>query len=610
MHKRLLGILASIAVIAAACGGATTSSTAPSSAPGASAPAASAPAGSAAAPSASAAGGSVDLTTTSYKATPATTQGGKIILGEWQFPASNPYYDNSATTVEASQPSMLSLWSYTPDYKFFPQLTTSVPTVANGGVTVTGAGMDVKVDLIPGAMWSDGTPITCADVEGTWKWQMDKGQVGNVQGVFGFEDISSVDGGTTSSCVIHFKKQFEGYLTLFFPLLPAKYISSIPIADAPTKMYDPTNLKAWVISGPYAPSAWTTDAEIDYKPNQQYWDTIAKTKPNVDDLVFKYYGSSDAMIAGFQNGEVDLAMNLNHSDIPKLSAIPPEEVDAIDGTTYEQNTWNRAGLVTKFGEAGATALLEALKYGYDKEAITSRIIGNTSKPECNFASPLAWFYTDTGPCYTHDVAKANSILDAAGFTKGSDGTREINGKKLNLLGCTSATREYRIQTLTLLASQLKELGINLEVFPTPSTPGLFGGWTTPADTKCNLTHGNFDVAEFAWVSSPDPSGNYLTYYSTYDPSLGDHSGANYARVKDPKVDAALDAIKTTVDLDKVKTASADFQKIYVDPANAFPEVALYPWKTVVLKNPKLMNVANNATNATNTWNISDLWLQP
>src|SRR5207245_2386493 len=105
---------------------------------------------------------------------------------------------------------------------------------------------------------------------------------------------------------------------------------------------------------------------------------------------------------------------------------------------------------------------------------------------------------------------------------------------------------------------------------------VFAGWSQiAASAPCNTTHGNFDVVEFAWVATPDPGSNYTVYLSTKDPSQGDHSGQNYIRVNNPDVDAALTTVKTSIDLAKIQTAMATFQKDYVDPAQAFPEIALY-----------------------------------
>lgn len=597
MRKRITGLLAITAIVASAC---SSTAATPTVVP----PTASA------APTAA---GAPDLTATTYKPEAVGHTGGTLVLGEWQEPVTIWWneYDNSATDVEAFGPALWGLWSATADYKWYGQLATNVPTVANGGVKLTSSGgMDVTINLRPGAMWSDGQPITCDDLAYQLQWQMSSDQVGNIQGKLGWEDMASVDGGTGTTCVAHFNKVFEAYLGLWTPLLPKHYISTSSITDAQKNLYLQADPSKGVYSGPYMPTKWAAGAQIEYKPNPQFWSTIKKSTAPFDSVIFKYYSDTTTEIAGFKNGETDVAMNLNHNDLASLSSsgIPQASIDAIDGTTYEQNSWNFASLTTKFGADGAKALMTALHYAYDKQAISQRILGGTVGTTCNFNSPLDWWYKAL-QCPAMDVAKANSILDTAGFTKGSDGIRVApNGKKVELLGCTSKSRQYRVDTLTLLASQLLAIGVKLDVKPVPTTPDLFGGWTEQgSDVPCNTTHGNFDVAEFAWVAGIDPDGIYLLYHSKYDPSQGDHGGVNYIRVKNPALDALLDDMNGTVDIAKIKDDMWKIQDLYVDPANAFPEIPLYFWKTVILKGTKMHNVVNNATSATNTWNLEDWW---
>ena len=188
MRKRLLGLLAIGAIVASAC---TSSSATPSPTPtpGPTATPVATPTPTPA---------PIDLTTTTYKAEPVGKTGGKLVLGEWQEPdtAFIGEYDNSATDYEAFGMSLWNLWSATADYKWYGQLASNIPTVANGGVvTNASGGMDVTINLVPGALWSDGQPITCDDLAYQWKWQMDPAQNGNIQGTLGWEDISGVDGG-------------------------------------------------------------------------------------------------------------------------------------------------------------------------------------------------------------------------------------------------------------------------------------------------------------------------------------------------------------------------------------------------------------------------------
>lgn len=598
MRKRLFSLAVTVAIVAAACGSSATP--APSAATPTKAPTA--------APTQQPL---PDVTKTNYKPEAVGKRGGKLVLGISGEPNTiwYTYYDTFANNVDVFGSALWSLWGSTADLKYYPQLTTAVPTTTNGGVTINGTKMDVKIDIIPGAKWSDGTNITCADVEYNWKWVMDKDNTGLASGTVGWENISSVDGGTTTSCTVHFSQIYENYLSLWSPLLPAKYLQTAPVKDAVNKLYTNDHPELGVYSGPYIPTAWAAGAQTDLKPNAQFWSTIKKAQAPFDSVTFRYYSDTAAEIAGFSKGEVDVALEFNHTHLEAINKanIPQTQVSTVDGVTYEQHSWNYASLTKKFGAAGAKALMEAVKYIYDKDEINTRILGKSATPSCSFTSALTWFYADI-PCYKTDTAKANDILAKAGFTKGADGVYVApNGTKVELDGCTRSDRQYRVDTMVLVGNQLGKQGIKVNN-KTVASSVLFKGWTlADSDVPCNLTHGNYDFAEFAWLSTPDPLGIYQLYHSKFDPSLGDHSGQNYIRVNNPELDKLLDESNTTVDLVKIRDNFAKIQDIYVNPANAFPEVALYNWRTVLLQNPKLHNVVNNGSASTQTWNLEDWW---
>src|SRR3954452_22361121 len=192
MRNRLFSVIAAGAVVfVAACSPAAQGTAAPSS--GAS-EAASAPAGSQAATGSEATGsggpsgsGGPDLTATKYKAEAVGNKGGNLVIGISGDPSSIWFttYDTFANDCEAFCPSFWSLWNNTNDLKYYPQLTTEVPTLDNGGVKVNGDKMDVTVKMIPGAKWSDGEPLNCDDVIYMNKWILDKDQAGLASGTSG-----------------------------------------------------------------------------------------------------------------------------------------------------------------------------------------------------------------------------------------------------------------------------------------------------------------------------------------------------------------------------------------------------------------------------------------
>ena len=121
MHKRLVGIAASAVVIVAACGGATPSTPAGSAA--ASGPPASAT------PAPSVATTADQLFGTAYA--PADgTDGGTIIVGDWQEATQfNPFYLGQVTEANVASAVWSTLIVLTNDYKYAPDLATEIPTV-------------------------------------------------------------------------------------------------------------------------------------------------------------------------------------------------------------------------------------------------------------------------------------------------------------------------------------------------------------------------------------------------------------------------------------------------------------------------------------------------
>jgi peptide/nickel transport system substrate-binding protein len=592
MRKRLFGILTA-ALIVSACSSSSSTAT-----PGAT----TAPAGTptaAASPSAAA----ITLTGSTYKATAAGKTGGSVVLAEWQYPDTiNPYFAQAETDIEVSGSMFDGLLNVTPDLKYVPDLATNIPTVDNGGVKLTGTGMDVTWTLRAGMKWSDGQPINCNDIQATWKWVMDPANTGLAGGTTGWEDITGVDGDTGTNCVIHFGKVYEGYLSLVSPVLPAHYITTISVADAPTKLYPLTNLKSGVYSGAYIPTDARADAQITLVPNAN-WSTIGGHAPYLDSVIWKYYGTSDAMIQGFKAGEYDLGQDLQNADIPSLTGIDAASQVIHDSLTYELNAFNKAAITTKYG-ADALTIIKAIKLATDRQAIAKGPLGGNVTITNNFISPLTWYYKDEGGSTTADPTTAASLLAAAGWTKGSDGYLAKAGKTLELQYCTT-TKAVRGDTLKLIASQLKVIGIKADV---TQTADIFAGWNDVAATDpCNLVHGTFDVAEFAYVSPLDPLGGYNVYNSVGIPDAAPHNGQNVTRTSIPALDAAYNDVKSSVDFVKVRTAMFAVQDIYVSDVNNY-ELPLYNRKDVWLVDSKIHNFTGNPMTSAGEWNIGDWWV--
>ena len=614
MIRRLLAASAVVAVVAAACGGASN--------PSASASATAKPSDPGTATSAPSPGGGDDLFGTTYDPEDGP-DGGQAIFSDWQEAnLFNPFYVSQQTEANVAAATWATLVVFTHDYKYAPDLAADVPTTGNGGVKVPGDGddaMTVAWKLRAGLKWSDGEALTCDDFKYAWEWVLDPDNAGAV--ISGYEDIDEFECPSDVDMVLHYKNVYEGYITTQVAPLPRHYLEDIPIAEQVTGAgMRPDEVVNLPVSGAFKFELVTPGSELRLVRNPNYT-SFATAKPaHLERLIFKWYTDADAMIAGFKNGEIDVATDLQDSDLPKVVELG-DQVSAIPALTYEflRPNWADGSNVGDDGVGGCSrnpalqdrgpgcpmadpAMREAIAYAVDKNAINTRLLGGTVKVANAGITPDAWFYAEQAPA-TYDPERAKQILEDAGWVDlDGDGIREKNGLKAKIELCTT-TRQVRIDTLTLLASWLTPIGIEPVVNAVDST-AIFAAYNEATlDTPCAVRRSNFDLALHAFTSSIDPLGNYFSYHSSqFEPD-----GANDANVSDPELDASLDAVKNSVEFSVIKDVMADFQRIYVEKT---VEIPLYYRQNVDLHLPKIGNFVANPTQAGPLWNVVDWYLVP
>jgi peptide/nickel transport system substrate-binding protein len=550
----------------------------------------------------------VQLGGSAYVATPANHTGGSVVVAEKQYPHTVvPYYAQTPADLEVAATMFDGLLRVAPDLRYAPDLATNIPTIDNGGVTLVGAGMDVKFTLKAGMKWSDGQPISCDDVKATWQWNADPANktLPPVVGALGWQDIAGVDGGNSTTCIVHYSRVYEGYLGLFSAVLPAHYITTVAVKEAPAKLYPMNALGTGVYSGPFIPVSAAPPTQITLKANPN-WATIGGHAPWLSSVTWKFYRDAAAMAAGFKAGQTDLGQDLGNLDLPSLSGIDASQRVIHDSLTYEAMVFNNASLKGKFG-ADYSIIVEAIQLATDRRAIAAGPLGGNVTLSNNFVSPLAWYYKTVDGSTAADPATASTLLANARWSKNADGYLSKAGNLLELTYCTD-TRQVRSDTLQLVAAQLKSIGIKVDVVTGPAT-SLLGSWAaTKADTPCNLRHGNFDVAEIALVSPAiDPLPGCLLYRSDQIPDNPPNTGSNVTRASLPALDDAYGTIGASVDFRQVRDAMFAIQDIYSSDKNTY-ELPLYFDKDVWLVSPRLHNLEANPAPGGAEWNAGDWWV--
>jgi peptide/nickel transport system substrate-binding protein len=490
-------------------------------------------------------------------ATDAPVRGGTVIVAIWQEPATlAPLYANQTVTNIVSDPVVEGLARTTDAGEYVPALAKSIPTVTNGGVTVTGDKMDVKWELQSSLKWSDGKPVTSADIKYTWEiWMKDP----KVNSRTGFSEISSIDTPNETTAIVHYKSIYAPYPLNFIALMPKHLLENEP--DISKTDYNRKPLG----TGPFKVTDFKAGDSITLEKNTNYRE--APNKPYLDKVIFKSVPSVEVAMAQLKAGDVNAVWNLTAPqavDLEKiaglaLQTVPGPSVERIEMNTAQNKEYPDPNSVHPV--LGDVAVRRALIYATPKQQIIDKLFFGKAKVGTSPVSQGWAAYKE--PQEGYDPKKANELLDAAGWVKGTDGIRSKNGVRASLSYTTTSGDSNRERVQVTLVDEWKAIGIEVKIQNQVSSVLLSGSCAAKDPRKL----GTFDLAQYASSPGIDPNTTVFTrYHSKNIPTQANCSGQNYTRVKNAEMDKAIDDAASTLDLEKRKQSYAKALKILNDQA--------------------------------------------
>lgn len=163
-------------------------------------------------------------------------------------------------------------------------------------------------------------------------------------------------------------------------------------------------------------------------------------------------------------------------------------------------------------------LRQAFSMCIDHDATVAKATDGNGIPVYANVPPASWAFDPNVPKYTLDVAGAKKLIEASGWTLGSDGIYQKAGKRLSTTLYVRSGKPQRISFAQLAADQLKACGIEIKVNPADfstvllpllSYPNNFdtylGGWSTALDPDDSSI---FGCDQITTKASPD-SNNFV-----------------------------------------------------------------------------------------------------
>lgn len=390
------------------------------------------------------------------------------------------------------------------DLNFVGMLADSITTEDN---------LNFVVHINENATWSDGTPVTAADVEYTVR-RLASPVVNNVTlMLYAFEGVGDdgfVEQGAESVSGIQIIDEKTVQFTTKYPMALttfqntyARYFHTLPKHVIEKYSEEELLTAEWfnkpdVVSGPYMLTGYDANHYISYEANEKYWKGI----PKIDKLNIKIVDASQ-ILSGLQSGEIDIT---HHT----MTAVPQEDFESIEAlenveVVYGSPITHQAVFI-QTANIPDVKVRQALLYAIDREQLVEQLLRGHGEVVDGFLSSASPFYNGDVTPVPYDPEKAKALLAEAGwdgsqtlrfYVDSGDGTF-VNGSQVLVAQWAAVGIKVEVQTVDLATLMTVAGGTDYDMMavqytyapvdPYPDAGWLLGGegsWTSYCNDTIN-----------------------------------------------------------------------------------------------------------------------------
>jgi peptide/nickel transport system substrate-binding protein len=359
-----------------------------------------------------------------------------------------------------------------------PWLATSY-TVSKDGKTYT-------FKLRPGVKFSNGKPMTAADV----KFSIDDARA-QAKG-WGYLDaaIKSISAPDPSTVVFNLKFNWAPFLAdiaLFSNGIIPKGFNGEPRAQF---------YKHPVGTGPFMWDKRVVGQSVTLKRNPFYWQ---KGKPYLDRVTWTFVSDENTRELQLRGGQIQVDEFPPFNSIKKLQSTSGVTMSLFPSTRTDYLDMNQ-----QYPPLADRHVRRAISYAIDRQAIVKSVLFGFGKPANSFLPPQVPFYDPHSPGLQFDLKKAKAEMAASKFPKGFT---------VSLLVGAGAQVENAMGQI--LQARLKELGISLK-FRTEDTSTEFNS-VSKRKYQLAFSYWTMDIADpdELVTFAIDPAGGASSFYTGY-----------------------------------------------------------------------------------------------
>ncbi len=404
--------------------------------------------------------------------------------------------------------------------------------------------------LRKGVRFSDGQPLTARDVVWTIESIIDPGRNGAVISpkAAAYASVASVDAPGPWTVVFHLKHPDNFLLTN----LSTGAFGVVPYGSGRGFWRHPIG------TGPFRFVSQQIDQDVVIERNPYSW----SVKPQIERVRFAVVPDAITEALELEKGSGDVTINsLPADELPVLTKQPNLVIEDRPGTEIQYLAFNLRDPILKH-----VRVRQAIACAINRKLIIRTLLGGYARPAVSLLPPSHWAWTGEVARYPYDPARAERLLDEAGYPPGPDGVR------LHLTMKMSQDEGTRLLA-DVLQQELAKVGIAL-------TLRSYEFATFYSD----VTRGAFQMYSLRWIGGNEQPDIFSYVFSTasFPPN-----GANRSHYSNPRLDALLNDAAQNENEARRRADYVEAQQIL---ARDLPAINLWYLNTIVVHNRQLTHV--------------------
>ncbi len=406
-------------------------------------------------------------------------------------------------------------------------LAVRVPTLGDGAV-VDGDRLVVSWSLKADVRWSDGTPVTSADIVAGWKVALDDAQPVTTGRELAndVERIDVVD--ATHFRVVWRRPQPSFAAPRVHRVLPAHLVLDESGAVKPLASY----LRRPVGNGPFVIAEDVAGAHLLLRKR-------ADVATGVDEVLVRYLSSTESLTSALLANDIDCTFQNAGLSPTEAARLVAEHPGRFTVARAPGNTWVHLDFNLDDPVLGDLRIRQAIAAAIDREKLIAAVANDAYDVDEGFLPRMHAAYMSR-PHLAVEPARSERLLDEAGFKRPAPGAVRVDktGAALRLQIAAASGQRDTERLLTLVQSALREVGIDVTLELRP-----FKVFFAEGARKRALPH----MAFYAWSIDVDSVGGSL-WRADRIPSPGNnYSGQNFPGWRNAELTADLLAADNSLD---------------------------------------------------------------